>query len=220
MSNKHEYEYGNYSERHSCNSDNLKVEISVPMGELFHALGFIQTLQTKNQMKFKLTIRLDYISDSAGTYFYDFEPSVIYLNPDQCAKNESYGYVEDDSLFGTAIHEFCHFLTMHYFKNFKEEYLKEFPEERIILTSYKRAQQDYYEEVAEVLSLHLRNPYFLKLIYPIHYEFMKQYIKPYVACTPKKFIEIYNQMEQRDKEKCFKKWNIIVNHHDQTVIKV
>jgi hypothetical protein len=217
--------YLNNSETSEYHTDhyytgNLKLEIAVPQAEMFHLLGFVQTLINKNKWKFKLTFKLDYISEDSGTYFFADEPNTIYLNPDQCKKKESYGLADDDSVFGTGVHEFCHYLSMTHFKKFQEKYLFEFPEERIILTKYKRAQQDINEEIAEVMSLHLRNPYLLKLLHPNHHKFMQQYIKPYVACTQRKFIEIYNLLEQKDKEMIFKKYNIIIEYDTQTVIKV
>jgi hypothetical protein len=205
--------------KYCLKESHMNIEVLVPMPELFHALGFIQTLENKNKAKYKLTIVLDYLMDAAGQYLYKNEPNKIYLNPDQCKKNESYGYTDDDSLFGTTLHEFCHYLSMHYFKNFHEEYLKEFPEQRIVITSYDRAQSDYDEEIAEIMSLHLRNPYFLKLIAPDHYKFMSKWIKPYIQCTQRKFIEIYNMMKLKDKERIFNKWNIIIEHDSQTVIR-
>jgi hypothetical protein len=100
-----------------------------------------------------------------------------------------------------------------------KEYLIEFPEQRLVITHYERSQTDYAEEAAEILSLYLRNPYFLKLISKDHHDFMKRYIKSYVPCTAKKFIEIYNLMNLRDKENIFKKWDIVIEHDTQIVIK-
>jgi hypothetical protein len=197
----------------------MEIKVVVPPAQLFHALGLIQSIKNKNKMKFNLTVKLDYLTSSSGMYI-PSEPNSIYLNPNECKKYESEGYVEDNTLFGTAIHEFCHFLTFHYFKNFKEKYPKEFPEERIILTSYKRAQSDYDEEIAEIMSLHLRNPYFLKLLFPNHHKFMQSYIKPTVPCNDKIFIKIYNQMNQNTKELVFTKWGIIIEHDIAKVIKV
>jgi len=199
--------------------ENFKVQVTNPPFDVCFAVDFIHAIKRKNKFNFKLSINLDYTIPEQGVYYFNDDIFSIYVNPDNCKKSSCFGYPDNETIFGVLIHEFCHFLSMRYLKNFIKEYLEEFPEQRLNVSSYDLANKEYEEEVAEIMSLHLRNPYFLKLISKEHYNFMQKRIKSYVPCTAEKFIEIYNDMDKKIKEKVFNKYGIVINHADRTVIK-
>jgi hypothetical protein len=132
------------------------------------AIKLIEKTRVENGYDFKLKICVDYsLTDSLGLYYYD-EPIKLhnlYVNPTFCDKLEECkfgypGYINDDTVFGVIIHEFCHFLTKIQLKNFEEEYFKTFPKERIIFSKY--SNEELLEEIAEVTYLYLTNPFLIK----------------------------------------------------------
>jgi hypothetical protein len=197
----------------------MQLEIVNPPNQIKIAISLIETIKKKNKFTYDLTLELDYHLKDAGVYDSNY-PNAIRINPWICDEKTSYTYTEDNTIFGVIMHEFSHFLSMTYFVDFQKSYLEAFPENRFLITTYDAANEDYDEEIAEIMSLYIRNPYLLKVISEAHYKFMSSWFISPVACTVKRFIYMYNQMPVDLKNKLRTKWGIMVNHADKKVYTV
>jgi hypothetical protein len=208
----------------------MKLEILNPPNQISIAMELIEKIKKDNGFTFDLTLQLDYImpEDSRCAGLYDCtKPNIIKVNPFLCLNEETFSYPEDNTIFGVIMHEFAHFLSMTYFVDFQKNYLESFPDPsfsnkgRLLITSYDAANTLYNEEIAEVISLHCRNSYLLKLISPDHHKFLNGWFKSPIPCTEKRFIYMYNQLPIKYKKKLQSKWGIMVDHSAQkvTVIK-
>jgi hypothetical protein len=198
----------------------MQLEIVNPPSQIKIAMSLIETIKKKNKFTYDLRLQLDYHLKDAGLYNPN-EPDVLKINPWICDENpSSYVYIEDSTIFGIIMHEFSHFLSMTYFVDFQKNYLEAFPENRFIITKYDAANEDYDEEIAEIMSLYIRNPYLLKLISEPHYRFLKSWFLSPVPCTVTRFIYMYNKMSIEYKNKLRMKWGIMVNHAEKTAYTV
>lgn len=186
----------------------MKIKIVKPDKNFKEANRLIDRLKLINNHKYNITICIDYSIKDAGLYYPD-DPYKILINPENCQKtiNSLPGYTNDKTTFGVILHEFAHFLSMIYFKNFVTLYELEF-EKKLIISHYKECKHDIEEEIADVLILYISNPYFLRLISEEHYKFIKHFFKSPTPCTKKRFINIYRNFPESTKQKIKEKWNI------------
>jgi hypothetical protein len=198
----------------------MHLEISNPPEQIKVAMRLIDMLKSKNNFTFDITLDLDYsLNNNAGLWDPKY-PNVIKVNPFLCEDNSTFSYIEDNTLFGIIMHEFSHFLTMTYFIDFQKAYLEAFPEERLLITKYEAASMDYDEELAEICSLQIRNPFLLKLISKEHYRFFKAWFKNPVVASEKHFLFMFNKLPIECKNHLRTKWGIVVNHAEQKVYKI
>jgi hypothetical protein len=197
----------------------MHLEILHPPQQIKVAGELIETIKKRNKFTYEITLQLDYnMPEDSGEYNSKI-PNVIKINPYLCTVAETFSYLEDNTIFGVIMHEFSHFLSMTYFVDFQKNYLEAFPETRLLLTKYEAANEDYDEEIAEVMSLFIRNPYLLKIISKDHYKFLNTWFISPVPCTSKRFIYMFNKLPIDCKNRLRTKWGIIVNHAEQKVYK-
>lgn len=149
----------------------------------------------------KLKINFKYNLRASGEYN-DGKPNTIDINPNRCDASG------DFSFFLICVHEFSHLLDKKFkiLKAFKEE----FKEQRLFLTTYAKRVHDPVEEIAEIISLYLRNPYLLKLISAKHYEFVSEFFKSPSPMTREFFCSQYEKYSMRYKLSMEKKYGIEV----------
>jgi hypothetical protein len=194
----------------------ISIEISAPPNQISFAILQLEKLIKINHFDINLKIGFDYLMEKSGEWDPE-NPTILKINPFICSDKKTYAYTEDNTMYGIVIHEFSHFLSVEFFKGFMDDYIKEFPEERLLITTYEEANEKIEEEVAELISLYVRNPYLLKLISKKHYFYIKRWFKTPVLYDKNKFIQIYSKMEREYKDKLYKKWGIVVNYNDKTV---
>jgi hypothetical protein len=196
----------------------IKLSIASPDEETLVAIRLIEILMDKNKLNFNLNILFDYTLKEYGVYYLSDElKNNIYVNPAHCFADtyedkktiHSHGYLKDVSLFGIIIHEFCHFLQYVVFKDIIEDYIKEFPTERFYINDY--ANNEFIDEVAEVMTVYITNPYLLKLVSEKHWRFMKNTFKSPVPCTLKSCFIKYNCFPINVKEELKSRWGITFN---------
>lgn len=197
------------------------VELECPLHETAIAIQHIHNLKKKNDIDFDLTIAYDFTYDGQGYYLPRHSSEkikhTIYINPANCEYNNpddetslSYaGFLSDFSIFGITIHEFAHFLTYAIYPKIRLQYRNAFPKERLYLNPY--ANTNLNEEIAEVLSLYLTNPYLLNLISKPHCKFFKTFFKSPVPCSLAKGFEIYTYFPVHIKRYLLNKWGIDYN---------
>jgi hypothetical protein len=194
----------------------ITVEISSLPNQISIAVELIQKLIKKNKLNFDFTIKLDYLLPKAGEWDRD-NPYELKINPFICLEKITYTYTEDYTMFGSIMHEFAHFITLHYFRKFVRDYTKTFPEERLLITGYEQANEEIPEEIAELVSLFIRNPLLLKLISKKHFDYINSWFKSPVPHSFNRFIFMYNQMPVKYKNILYKKYGIVVNQDKKTV---
>lgn len=188
----------------------MKLQIKIPPKEIYDAQVLVEKVKEKNNFPFKLTLTLDYNDDDAGYYAYENE---LVINPEKCTKRgsskyECYGYVYDSSVTGVILHEFIHFLTLKYFKDFMERYEEEFPIPLFLNSYVKNFKHDRREEVAEIGILYITNPYLLKLISAKRFQFFKRYFKTPNSAGKKYFFKIYNGFPIEIQKRLQKVWKL------------
>ena len=212
----------------------IKVEVCNPMEETCIAMILITRLLTENKIDMELTIAYDFdteVDNRAGFYLPGAEglANTIFVNPLVCKTKQDVidgtvetlfcqGYVADFSVFGVTIHEFCHLLHFEVFKDMVDEYAEAFPLDRLYLNEY--CGHILPDELAEIMTLYISNPYLLKMISKEHWQFCKRYFKSPVACSPKKARQIYQAFPVSVKEELKEKWGIVFNEHEQKFVKV
>jgi len=199
----------------------MQLKIYDPPTQIKIAISLIETIKKKNKFTYDLTLLLDYNLKYEGQIlsglYLSTEPNCIRLNPSACDDKASFTYTEDDTMFGVIIHEFSHFLSMTYFVDFQKDYLEAFPENRFLVTTYDAANEDYDEEIAEIMSLYIRNPFLLKQISEQHYIFFKSWFTSPTSCTIRQFMIAYNKMPVDLKNELRTKWGVVVNHAERKV---
>jgi len=202
--------------------NNIVVEVDSPIEETCAAMMLIKKLGQKNELPFDLSIAYDFDYDGEGVYYPTTrrQRNRIFINPFRCRKQEETirnngeepfcpGYTADLTLFGVTLHEFSHFLTWRIFPRMMDDFKRTFPRQRLYLNDY--CNNEYYDELAEILTLYITNPFLLKLISKEHWEFCRSYFKSPVACTKQKFEHIYQGYPIHVKEHLREKWGIIYN---------
>ena len=209
----------------------ITVEVSHPLQETNVAMYLLGKLLKENNIDLNLCIAYDFECEGLGYYLPNADglAHTIFVNPLKCKRKEqvidgdcdeifSHGYVQDFSVFGVTIHEFCHLLQFAVFEDIEEEYAKAFPEERFYLNDY--CNNDLLDELAEVMSLYITNPYLLKMISKPHWQFCKRYFKSPVACSLLRSRQIFHSFPIVVKKQLKDKWKIIYNEYDQKFVRV
>jgi len=164
----------------------------------------IRKLNRINKISFKkLEMILDYSLDNAGE-FVDEENSKIYINPDSCDRDS----LGDYSLFFVCVHEYAHLLDhrLRIWRKFEAA----FPEKKDRLYINSNSRTNIIEELAEIMTIYIVNPYLLKMISKTHWKFLRQFFKSPVACTPNNFVEIYNTWSSKWKANFRRRFGIHV----------
>lgn len=204
------------------NFKNIKVEIDSPIEDTTIAMIIIDKLLKINNIKMKISIAYDYSYEGCGMYLPNVEKQShrIFVNPANCKTKEETeeveyedpfcpGYCSDMTLFGITIHEFCHLLQYQVYPDIIPEYGKAFPTERLYLNNY--SNNELHDELAEVMTLYITNPYLLKLISKEHWLFCKRYFKSPVATSVARCKFIYQGFPIHVKEHLKEHWNIVFN---------
>lgn len=155
----------------------------------------------------------------------------IFINPDNCYSLKEYnednaspenmfyiGYCCDNTIYGTVLHEFAHFLCFQVYKNLLDDYKKEFPNKRLYLNSYSNTEID--EEIANIISLYISNPYLLKLVSEKHFKFVKRYFKSPRSVSANTCYQIYQKFPIHVKNELKQKWGVIYNYEKKKFEKV
>ena len=120
----------------------------------------------------------------------------IKINPDLFINTpENFGFYDDYGINATIIHEFSHLLDFRLF--IRNSYKHNFKKTLNIIN--ENCNQSKREEIAEILSMYIINPYLLNLILPDVYKFFKNElkIKSPTPCTEKAFIKLYNTWQEK-----------------------
>jgi hypothetical protein len=203
--------------------NNIVVEIDVPMEDTQVAMFVIDNVMSVNNLKMDISIAYDYDMEGLGMYFPNLKDQGyrVFVNPMNCKTQDDIdnntwrepfcpGYTADLTLFGVTIHEFCHLLQYKAYPDIVIEYVKQFPTERFYLNDY--SNNELFDELAELMTVYISNPYLLKLISKKHFNFCKSFFKSPMPCSLKKFRSIYNGFPIHVKEHMKKKWNLVYDH--------
>ncbi|MFW6121271.1 MAG: hypothetical protein ACOC80_10305 [Petrotogales bacterium] len=212
------------------NNIDICIEVASPLEETECAMYLIAELLKKNKIDMNLKIVYDYKCEEMGFYInQNYMRSTIFVNPSRCKqkgelvegtnKEHGYpGYVTDQSVFGVTIHEFCHLLQFEIFDDILSQFAKEFPTQRLYLNDY--SNNEVYDELAEIMSLYITNPFLLKTISKPHWKFCKKFFKSPVACSCKRAYDIYHAFPISVKEQLKNKWGITYNEYDEKFVRV
>jgi len=192
----------------------MNVEIKVLHEErLDNAIKLINRLVKYNAFDLHLEIILDYKLADMGCYYLD-RPYKIFINPDECTESNRLGFTDDPSVFGVAIHEFCHFLHHIRVKNILRLYKCEFPEPFIINDNCLINRE---EELIEIMSLYITNPYLLNHInFKCHAFFKSQFNSPSPLSTSH-FVKCYQTWNAKLQRRCRTKWKLGVTKRSKKV---
>lgn len=216
----------------------IPVLVDIPLHETHAAIQIIQKFKKKNNIDFDLIVAYDFSLDEMGVYFYkkyndeiisneekDLR-KIIFTNPLNCRGQDETdeteiffpGYCSDYTLFGVTVHEFCHYLQSMQYPKIISEFKKEFPTERFYINDY--CNNELRDEVAELMTLYLVNPFLLKLISIKHWKFFRRYFKSPVACSTKRCFNIFEGFPIHVKKELENKWGIQYNHKIDEFIKI
>jgi hypothetical protein len=171
----------------------------------------------------------DYSIEELGVYFPSKKYN-IYINPILCKNYDDVennnnltdpfcpGYCADLTIFGITIHEFCHLLQMAVYKTIVDDYIKAFPTNRFYLNTY--CDNEIYDELAEIMTLYIINPYLLKLISNEHYKFCMKYFKSPIPCSSAKCYFIYDGFPIIVKEHLKNHWKIVYDLDKNNFVKI
>jgi hypothetical protein len=202
-------------------SMNSFVEVDTPHLDTFHAMYLIDKLAKKNDLDFDLSIAYDFAELEAGVYFPTKKKHShrIFVNPLNCKLQDEIdaneeepfypGYSKDISLFGVVLHEFCHFLQHIIYTTIIKDYKEAFPIERFYLNEY--SGNEIHDELAEIMTLYITNPYLLKLISKNHWKFCNKYFKSPVSCSTQRCAHIYKGFPIHIKKDMKERWKIVYN---------
>jgi len=202
--------------------NSIYVEVDVAIEDTRVAMVLIHRLLAKNKIQMNLSIAYDYSSTECGCYrpFEKGQEYRIFVNPSKCKTQEevtkqdfdepfSPGYCADVTLFGVTIHEFCHLLQFKTYPSIVKDYGETFPLERFNLNNY--SNHEINDELAEIMTLYITNPYLLKIISNPHFNFCKKYFKSPVACSLSRCFLIYKGWPTSVKEHLKHQWGIAYN---------
>lgn len=196
----------------------VKISVFNSGTSLNQALKLIEVFKKINHIDFKLEIKLDMAEKDLGYFNYLPDENVLYINPIRCTNkkfNDLLGHPVDCSIFSTVVHEFSHLLDLKF--NLHSEYTqKNFALERLIMTSYTRKDKYQIEELADMISIYLINPYYLKLIDLERYKWIKTKFKSPVPCGSKTFLRYYNDWPKRRQKMFCDKYSITVKDDQLT----
>lgn len=198
--------------------NNIVVEVDGPLRDTITAIELIKKLLKINKIKMDLSIAYDFSLEELGMYLpgEDDQFFRIFVNPSNCLTNDdnngarveifARGYTADLTLFGVTIHEFCHLLQYQVCFDIIPQFKKTFPVNRLYLNDY--SDNDIRDELAEIMTLYITNPYLLKLISEEHYKFCKKFFKSPVSCLEEQCREIYSTWPIHVKEHMKTHWRI------------
>jgi len=205
--------------------NSIVVEVAQPLPETMAAMVLIEKTLRINNIEIDLSIAYYYEEgEELGKYLPNNKGQGhrIFVNPMNCKNQinslcinpncpEAYcsGYTSDPTLFGVTIHEFCHLLQFKIFENIVPDFGKAFSYERLYLNDY--ANNGYLDELAEIMSLYITNPYLLKLISKPHFDFLKKFFKSPVPCSSGRCIEIFSGFPIHVKKDLKERWGIVFN---------
>lgn len=187
----------------------IKIKIIQEGDNLRDVKKLISKFQIKNDIKYDITILLDWSSDDMGYFYFGETRKKIYVNPKNCNfDKKSYGFTNDHTIMGTVTHEYSHCLDEIYGIESKyEEYIKD--NDRLIINNYVK-KSGLEEEVAELLSLYINNPYLFKLIDKKRYTWFKRMFKSPTPCSEKELLKRMSLWSPKVKKACWDKWGIKV----------
>jgi len=184
--------------------------------DVMKAFIIIDTVLKKNGWNLDIEVHYDYLSEELGYYVYNCKKKkhCLFVNPIRCyqeSDDKCYypQYTEDYSIFSVLIHEFVHLLSYTVLPKMLDDYKHTFPTERLYINEY--ASMNLSDEVAEIGTLYIVNPYFLKLIAVKHWKWFQKQFKSSQPCSPQYFTSIYNDWPAAIKEKCATKWSVVID---------
>ncbi len=187
-----------------------KVKVIRLEKDLVRAIRLINKLLTLNDLHFKYSLNLDYKSKNYG----EFDPQKandIYLNPAafyNTSKEDPHAlyFSTDYSIYAVSIHEFSHLLDAKF--NILDKYKIEFSDKLIL---NQNSESSRSEELAEVMSLYILNPYLLKLIDKSRYIFLRDIFISPTVCRKSNFISKWTNWPDKIKDLCAERWKICVS---------
>lgn len=200
----------------------VRILVAKPDREVKEAAKQIDSFLDSNGLNTKLTIYLDYTLKDCGHYYYyespgekKVNPPKIYVNPVLCENRlrskkmgpTAFGYLNDHSVHGVIIHEFCHYVD----RKLKLE--SKFESDLVI----NKNCEDKVEQLAELFRLYLTNPYLLYLVSEKDFNWFKENVVGVTPASKEKFLAIYATWSQRVKLDCKKKWGIYLHKGDVVV---
>jgi len=203
------------------------INLAVAPKEIITANSLIKKFKKKNEIEFDLKINLDYKMSDCGLYEDDI-PGEIFVNPDLAVRSDNTkdtkdlktysGYIIDWSLLGITMHEFGHYLCSEVYDGIVDDYIEEFPINRLYLGEY--SNENVYEEMAEIIRLYMLNPLLLKMIGENVYEYMKSWFKSPTPITQKYAVMVIEKFPTFIKEELKEKWKLVHNIHLNKIVKV
>lgn len=196
----------------------IHIDVVRPIDQTALAIHLIRRFSNVNKLYFDLTIVYDFGLDDCGEYhpYERYQKNKIFINPLVCGKTSSDlpepfcpGYVADISIFGVTIHEFCHFLQYRIYPGIIDDYKNTFPIQRFYLNNY--SNNAIVDEMAEVMTLYITNPYLLKIISVEHWQYFKRFFKSPVACSFGRTKRIYEKFPIIVKEHLKNTFGIVYN---------
>ena len=187
--------------------DQISIEVYKYGPQFTKVNRLINRFRKLNKFKIIKKILLDFeYKELAYMHRGDFN---LYVNPLNCfnQKGEMLGHPEDEGLISSLMHEFGHLL------NDKFGLIEEYPtitwEKKNCFLSYQ-SKENNDEELANLISLYMTNPYCLKLISEERYKWLKTKFSTPTACTKHKFITLYNEWGFDARKQFQRKWKIKV----------
>lgn len=175
---------------------------------LNRGIRLLERFKKINGLNFQLDIKIDFSEPDLGRFNYDPLDQSIYVNPVKCENkkfNDLLGHPTDCSVYATLIHETGHNLDRKYFlvPNYhqKNRGLK-----RLIGGDFDTS--DIREELADILTIYLTNPYYLKLIDKERYCWLKSKFKSPTPCGYQTFLKLYNRWPKKVQDKFCTDYNI------------
>lgn len=185
----------------------IKVEF-YQSSEITSALEVINKFQKINDTNFRLKILLDHDEKANAGYYY--EGGEIFVNPMNCEPN-TFGNPEGNSIGNVIIHEFCHYLDRRY-KIFNKyfSYCEEYGQ--LFLTKY--AEDSLEEEIAELLTVYLLNPYILKKHDPERYKWFSKFFKTPTKCDKNVILNYWKGWNKKYKKVMWSDYGLKVYKDD------
>lgn len=154
-----------------------------------------------NKLAITPKIKVSYEIEASGMYYFDWDLCSIFVNPKlarKTAKKTKYahhGFVNSYKIEDVIYHELGHLLDDNFFHH--REFMKE-----VDIVYVNDNSKTYYELFAEAFNLYVTNPYFLKLLAPDIFSYIKKHYKSPNSCSKKEFIRIYRTWPKHIKEHC------------------
>jgi len=180
---------------------------------LERARKLIELFKKRNNMNFHIEIKLDFDEPDLGRYEYKDTDKAIYINPSNCSSLESpkgglLGHPNDYSICSVIMHEFSHFIDHRL--GLEAEYVKQpFTKETMAVTEYALTSKQ--EELADLMAVYMINPYFVHLVAPERFEWLKGKFKSPAPFGQKTFIRNYNRWSMGVKLIAFDVYGLKVN---------